>query len=138
MEAGAADSEAGVELQAVPGVLGAAPGMANPQGGIPRDGIPRDGIPPHGIPPHEIPQGESPQDEQRPLSGPERRIRKKVGDLVWLFYMWLDWDHVTPQLGSAPCYGSGAWGEFRQDMRAALCAFSKGLLFDPAEWVDGI
>ena len=41
----------------------------------------------------------------------------------------------TPHNCHPPCRLplQGAWGEFRHDLRAALCAFSKGLLFEPAE-----
>ena len=35
----------------------------------------------------------------------ERRLRKKSGDLAQLFYMWLDWDWASPQLGSSACHG---------------------------------
>ena len=61
----------------------------------------------------------------------EKRLRKKAGDLVMLFFTWLDWDHSTAHVGGSDAGLSGAFADFREDLREALCAFAKGLLFEP-------
>ena len=48
-----------------------------------------------------------------------------------LFFTWLDWDHSTAHVGGSDAGLSGAFADFREDLREALCAFAKGLLFEP-------
>ena len=59
-----------------------------------------------------------------------RRLGKKLGDLLQLFFILYDWQILSPHMGTSHAYGAADHASFRAELLVLFQAFSHGLVFD--------
>ena len=59
-----------------------------------------------------------------------RRLGKKLGDLLQLFFVLYDWQILSPHMGTSHAYGAADHASFRAELLVLFQAFSHGLVFD--------